>query len=483
MQILNRDLIKKSEESAVLGGAFSFRTLMGIAGRTAAEKICERIDLSGKRIAVLCGNGNNGGDGFCVADYLYGKGALVTVVTPFGLPKTENALYYYNELEFVEKSDVFSPYNNYDIIIDALFGIGFNRTPDDNTARLFDTVNNCNGYKIAIDIPSGVDCDNGRVYTSAIKADLTVTFIALKPCFVLPDGSDYCGETIVADIGVKPIDYTFLTTSEPIFSKRRHNSHKGSYGTALLINGSYGMAGAAILAAKAALKIGLGIAKCVLCDKIYTPFTVSVPEAVCLPVSTTENGTIDSTKLDFSTVFDKCDAVLFGCGVKNDKHTEKILLDVIKSGIPSVIDADGINILAHCIDILKECKKEVILTPHPGEMARLMKKSVAEVEQDRVNIARNFAIKYGCVLVLKGANTIIASPNGEIFFNMTGNPGMATGGSGDLLSGIMVSLLAQGFSALDSAKAAVYLHGKAGDKAAEKKGERALLPSDMLEVL
>ncbi len=483
MQILNRDLIRKSEESAVICGAFSFRTLMGIAGKTAAETICEKINVTGKKIAVLCGNGNNGGDGFCVADYLYGHGALVTVVTPLGSPVTENALYYYNKLEFIEKTDIFSPDKDYDIIIDALFGIGFNRAPSDNVTQLFDAVNYAKGYKVAIDIPSGVDCDNGRVYTSAVKADLTVTFIALKPCFVLPEGSDYCGETVVADIGVKPIDYSFLTTEKPIFEKRRHNSHKGSFGTALLINGSYGMAGAAVLAARAALRSGLGIAKCILCDSIYTPFTLSVPEAVCVPVNTDKNGAFDADGIDLYSHLDKCNAILFGCGVKSGKGVEKLLFDVLSCNLPCVIDADGINTLSRRIDILKESKKEVILTPHPGEMARLLNLSVKEIEQNRVNIARDFAKKYDCVLVLKGANTIIASPQGEIFFNMTGNPGMATGGSGDVLSGIMVSLLAQGYSAIDAAKYAVYLHGEAGDKAKVKKGERAMLPSDMIEEL
>ena len=483
MQILNRDLIRQSEESAVLYGAFPFRTLMGIAGKTAAQTIAKKIEIKNKRIAVLCGNGNNGGDGFCIAYYLYTHGAFVTVVTPFGMPQTDNALFYYNKLKFVEKTDNFNSEYNYDIIIDALFGIGFNRAPSESATKLFDAVNSAKGYKVAIDIPSGVDCDNGRVYTSAIKADFTVTFIALKPCFLLPDGSDYCGETVVADIGVTPIGYSFLTTEKPVFKKRRYNSHKGSFGTALLINGSYGMAGAAILAAKAALRSGLGIAKCVVCDNIYTPFTMSIPEAVCVPVQSDEHGVLSGEYTDIHEISKNCNAILFGCGVKSGKGIDKILFDVLSCDLPCVIDADGINALSHSIDILMESKKEVILTPHPGEMARLLNITVKEVEQNRVNIARDFAKKYNCVLVLKGSNTIVATPNGEIFFNMTGNPGMATGGSGDVLAGIMVSLLAQGYSAAESAKMAVYLHGEAGDKAAAKKGERALLPSDMIEEL
>ena len=299
---------------------------------------------------------------------------------------------------------------------------------------------------------------------------------------MLPAGSDYCGEVIVADIGVKPSSYSYLTTEKPVFKKRRHNSHKGSYGTALLINGSYGMAGAAILAAKAALRSGLGIAKCVLCEGIYPAFTAAVPEAVCLPVKQNEKGTLTSD-IDISDICDNCNALLFGCGIGKSRDNEILLEKILLNNLPTVIDADGINALSHRIDILKKSKAPIILTPHPGEMARLCGISIGEVEENRAELAKKFAKDFGCVLVLKGANTIVSSPDGEIYFNMTGNPGMATGGSGDVLSGIIVSLLAQGFSCDEAAKAAVYLHGEAGDKAALKHGERQMLPSDIIENL
>lgn len=483
MQILNRDLIKKSEESAVLGGAFSFIELMGIAGSKAGEIITQKFSVAGKKIAVVCGIGNNGGDGFCIADYLYCRGANVTVIIPLGKPATESAVHYFKKLRFIETADTFDPKQNYDIIIDALFGIGFNRAPDNNVTQLFENINSSPAIKVSIDIPSGVDCDTGEIYTSAVKADLTITFIALKPCFVLPEGSDYCGEVVVADIGVKPVGHSYLTLEKPVFPKRHHNSHKGTFGTALMINGSYGMAGAAMLSAKAALRSGLGIAKCVLCDGIYSAFTCYLPEAVCLPVKQTENGTLPDN-IDISVFCENCSAILFGCGVGKGENIRKILEQILKNtNLPTVIDADGINALSLGIDILKESKTPVILTPHPGEMARILRVTTAEVEQNRVKAARDFAKEYGCVVVLKGANTIIASPDGEIFFNTNGNPGMATGGSGDVLSGITVSLLAQGFSPLEAAKAAVYLHGEAGDKAALKYGERQMLPSDIIEQL
>lgn len=482
MKVLSVALIRESEENAVKSGAFSLRELMFRAGSAAAEIIMRKYGCAGKRIAVVCGKGNNGGDGCVIAEILAQHGADVTVITPLGAPKTENAAYYYGRLCLTKKGDTIP--DKTDITVDALFGIGLDRPLEGAAAEAVKAINTVTGIKIAVDVPSGVGSDSGKILGTAVKADLTVTFIALKPGLVLPAGSDMCGEVQVADIGAEPVSYSFLTTERPVFEKRRRNSHKGSFGTAVIFCGSYGMAGAAILAAKAALRSGVGILKAVLCDGIYAPFTASVPEAVCVPLKQTEKGTLPPDGIYYEKILAGCSAVLVGCGLGNNEDTAEIVKNLCgKSNVPLVIDADGINALCGSIDIIKKRKAPVILTPHPGEMARLCSLTVADIEADRVGAARKFAAEYGCVLVLKGANTVIATPKGEIFFNLTGNPGMATGGSGDLLSGIIVSLLAQGFSADDAAKAGVYLHGEAGDKAAAKRGERAMLPSDMIKEL
>lgn len=481
MKVLTGSLIKESEENAVKGGAFSFRELMYRAGSLAADIIAEKYSVSGKKIAVLCGSGNNGGDGFVAAEALSRKGADVTVVMPFGPPKTDNARYYCERLRNVKASDSFE---DADIIIDALFGIGLNRPLDKTAENVIKKANACDCVRIAIDIPSGVEADTGKISGEAFSAELTVTFIALKPCFVLPCGSDYCGETVVADIGVPVNKYAYLTTEKPIFKKRRHNSHKGTFGTALLFCGSYGMAGAAILAARAALRSGVGIVKSVLCDGIYAPFTAAVPESVCVPLKQNKSGTLSAENTDVKALLKGADAVLAGCGMGNNADTAKIVNELVRNTeVPLIIDADGINAIGASIDIIKKCKAPVIITPHPGEMARLLNTAVSEVEADRVSCARTFAQKYGCTVILKGANTVIAAENGDIFFNCTGNPGMSTGGSGDVLSGIVTALSAQGMPPLEAAKAAVYLHGEAGDKAALKKGQRALIPSDIIEEL
>ena len=243
------------------------------------------------------------------------------------------------------------------------------------------------------------------------------------------------------------------------------------------------MAGAAILAAKAALRSGLGIAKCVLCDNIYPAFTNAVPEAVCVPQKANESGTLTPIK-DLALHLENCSALLFGCGVGQSDDTLQILEDVINnSDIPTVIDADGINLLSNSIDLLMKSKAPIILTPHPGEMARLCQCSVSEIEADRIGKATEFTKRFNCILILKGANTLVALPNGKISVNCNGNPGMATGGSGDVLAGILVSLLAQGIEPEKAAKAAVYLHGEAGDKAAAHHSTHSMLPSDIIEEL
>lgn len=482
MKVLNTDLIRKSEQKAVLGGAFSFRQLMQDAGTKAFEIINQKYPVNNKKIAVICGCGNNGGDGFVIANLLFENGADVTVFTPLGSPATEDADYYFKKLSFVKFSNEFE--EKFDIIIDAVFGIGLSRAPDIKLTELFSKINQSDAIKISVDIPSGVNSDTGEVFTNAVKADLTVTFIALKPCFLLPKASDFCGEVIVADIGVKPIDYYFETIEKPSFPKRKRNSHKGSYGTALIIAGSYGMAGAAMLSSKAALRSGLGIAKCVLCESIYPAFTAYLPEAVCIPTKQTKNGTLNNRFLDIKKLCYNADAILFGCGVRTDNSTKKILKNIIKqSKIPTVIDADGINCLSQNIELLKESKAPIILTPHPAEMARLCNTTVNYVEHNRLTIAQNFAKNNNCTVILKGANTVTAFADGKIFVNTCGNSGMATGGSGDVLAGIIVSLLAQGFDIQFAVNAAVYLHSHAGDKAALKRGMHAILPSDIIEEL
>ncbi len=481
MKVLTKTLIKECEENAVRNGIFTYTELMKNAGDSATDIISKNYSLKDKKIAVICGVGNNGGDGFVIAQNLKQNGFDVSVVIPFGDPKTDSAKYYFDKLTNIEIHKELK--DNYDILIDAVFGIGLNRKLETDAIKLIKKINSYNGVRISIDIPSGIECDNGNILGVCVNADLTVTFIAYKPCFMLPPATDFCGKVVVADIGITPQKFSYQTIETPTFEKRKHNSHKGTYGTALLLCGSYGMLGASVLSARACLRSGVGIAKCVLCDSVYKAFTIAVPEAVCIPVKQTRQGTF-SSNINLKEITKKATAILFGCGVKNNRHTKKLLKKLIKiTKVPLVIDADGINALASNIELIKNTNAEIVLTPHPAEMARLCGITAAEVEQDRINTAVNFAKKYGCYLVLKGANTIVCSRNGEIYFNMNGNPGMATGGSGDVLAGIIVSLLAQNLPITDALKFAVYIHSDCADEKAKILGERALLPSDIIEAL
>lgn len=481
MKVLTVPQIRSAEENAVINGVFSYSQMMENAGNTAASVISKKYDIKGKRAAVVCGVGNNGGDGFVIANALSRMGVFVTVITPLGQPKTQTAKEKFNFLPSITVTEELS--GEYDFIIDALFGIGLDRTVAGMALMSVEWMNMTSGIKIAVDIPSGITPE-GNVAGKAFMADLTVTFIALKSCLLVPPACDYCGEIIVDDIGVSTAEYKYLTVEAPKFKKSAKNSHKGTFGTALLVAGSYGMCGAEILAAKAAQKSGVGIVKAAVVDKNYTAFTASVPEAVTLPFLTDKDGGFSLTKEDAQRCLLGSDALLIGPGMGQSFSAKHTVVNFLKTAeIPVVLDADGINAISFDINILRGIKAPVIITPHPGEMARLIGVSVKEIQSKRIEYALDFAVKYGVVTLLKGANTVIASPDGRVFINTTGNYGMATAGSGDVLAGIIVALLARGYSPISAAKTAVYLHGVAGDNAAMKIGKISLTSGDIITEL
>ena len=481
MKVLTAAQIKNAEDNAVECGIFSYARLMKLAGDAAADEILKRYNVIGKRICVLCGNGNNGGDGLVIAADLKNRGADVCLLTPMGFPATDTALNFKDGVKSVEIIDDFE--GDFDFVIDSLFGIGLNRNLSEKLSNLIQKINAYKCVKIAVDIPSGLFCDGGEPAV-AFKADLTLTFSAYKLCQLLDATSEFCGETVVLDIGLPIEEYAYLTIDKPNPVKRPKNSHKGTFGTALLFCGSYGMCGAEILAARAALRSGAGIVKALVCDKNYSAFTSSVPEAVTIPVETAVNGAplfYDRTVL---SAISSSDALLIGCGLGRSEDAKKLVLRALEiSQIPMVIDADGINALQGGINIIRKAKAPLILTPHPAEMARLCDTTTDVIQSNRVKYAKRFAVENNCYLVLKGTNTIVATPNGRIFFNTTGNDGLATGGSGDVLSGMIVSRLAQGYAPLDAVLNSVWLHGAVADKLAKAVTTRSMLPSDIIEGL
>lgn len=271
---------------------------------------------------------------------------------------------------------------------------------------------------------------------------------------------------------------------KPNFKKREKNCHKGTFGTALSVTGSFGMPGAAIISGKAALRSGVGILKLAVIEENYTAAAVALPEAVLVPCkgsgATFSYDDLPKLKGELKN----CSALLIGCGMGKSEDAKLLVRELIEaSEVPTILDADGINNISADIEFIKQVKAPLILTPHPGEMARLLGCDVKTVEADREGVAKSFAKEYGVYLCLKGAKTIVATPDGELYVNQIGNPGMATAGSGDMLAGIMLALAASGKTVLEAVLAAVWLHSAAGDAAEEEFGEVSMLPTDMIERL
>ncbi|MCQ2455575.1 MAG: NAD(P)H-hydrate dehydratase [Clostridia bacterium] len=481
MKILTVSQIRTAEQDAVESGIFSFADLMQNAARKSLEFLSRNIITEISDICIVCGSGNNGGDGLVLAKLLKDKGHKVCVVFPNGIPVSSPA----NEFSYFAK-DIEIRHEipqKCDFLIDALYGIGLNRPIENEQAEIIDKMNSCSAFKVALDVPSGVSAD-GNFAANCFSADLTLTFIALKLCFVLPKTSEFCGEVEVVDIGVEEREYAYLTTDMPPKKKRAKNSHKGSFGTALMITGSYGMCGAAVLSSRAALVSGVGIVKNFVCDKNYAAFCSAVPEAVTIPSETDFGGTPIIRNSQLLKEIENCNAMLVGCGLGNGEESVSLVKRALEyTTVPTVIDADGINAIASDIELLKKIKAQKVITPHPKEMARLCKISVEEVSENRIDIAKRVAVNTGSVVVLKGANTVIASEKGEVVFNMTGNAGLATGGSGDVLAGMITARLAMGEAPFEAAKNSVFLHGYAADRLAKKYNLEGILPSDIISEL
>jgi len=414
-----------------------------------------------------------------------------------------------------------------DLIVDAILGTGIKGAPKGLEAKATRFINTLKKPIVSVDIPSGVEGSTGRVSGEAIKADLTITFGLPKIGLVIYPGAEYVGELEVADIGIpkrflrdkkikvnpvrsprqrrgiRPLrgritsNGVNLITKEEISSylkPRKPDTHKGTYGHLLVIAGSVGMTGAATLTSQAAslcfgaLRSGVGLVTLGIPESLNEIMEVKLTEGMTLPLPETKKKTLslkaEKKIIEFSK---KADVLALGPGLSTNKETQQLIRNLIKKiSSPMVIDADALNALAGHLSILQPATRHpqpAIITPHPGEMARLIGKKVREVQENRIKIASDFARKYKVIVVLKGARTVISDPEGNIYINPTGNPGMASAGVGDILTGMIGSFLAQRREPLKAAKTGVYLHGLAGDLAAQEKGEESLIASDLLEKL
>ncbi len=507
MHILTSKQMYAAECNAVERG-ISFPQLMENAGTACANLIKKHFCITKenpRNVLIISGKGKNSGDGFVIARKMWEFGCNVTLMLACGEPKDKiskdmfslaestgiDILTYNSNLTLLKEH-----INKADIIVDAIFGTGFTGALNQPLSALAKAVNGAKAKTVAIDVPSGANCDTASVDGEIFKADMTIAISAYKPIHIIKPCNAYCGRTVIADIGMTESDFKKLdcvtcftldsAQIKKMLPKRNPVSNKGTYGRALLVCGSMRMTGAATLAAGGALRTGAGLVTLAFPQSAYPAIAPKLTETLFLPLEPNFEGTFAFSALSgILEAAKNSTAVLMGCGIGFNKDTARIIHSAVKEiKSPMIIDADGINALSTNIDILKEVQAPVILTPHPGEMSRICGKSIPEIIANPIGIAYEFARKYGVTVVLKGANTVVCSPESDrVYINRTGNAGLARGGSGDLLAGMTVSLVAQGMKPFDAAVCAVYLHGLAADAVAAKTSMRGMLPSDVLDFL
>lgn len=512
MKVVTSEEMREIDKVAIEQYGISSAVLMERAGLSVALKVKELLPY--KKILILCGSGNNGGDGLVAARNLHNWGFKVNVLmfakknilSPDCNKQYQIAKDMGIKIEFrnsIEKGDLHDA-----VVIDAIFGTGLSRPIDESLTDVFTFINNSESPVISVDIPSGISSDTGTILGGAIKADYTVTFGLPKRGHFLYPGAEYTGRLFVEDIGFPArllssdklnVELINKENISHLIPQRHACSHKGDYGHVLVVAGSSGKTGAALMTAKACLRSGSGLVTLAVPESLMDVFQGRVTEEMTLPLPDEGSGMISSKAIDAILNFaaQKVDVIAIGPGIGVSHDTEKVVTELIqRSTIPLVIDADGINSIARGQktedrrQILKKAKAPIILTPHPGEMARLLQncRTVAlshcrTFEKDRINTAMSFSKENGVYLVLKGAPTIVAEPDGNVFINTTGNPGMATAGSGDVLTGIIAAMLGQKLSAVDASLFGVYIHGLAGDIAASRYGEHSLIASDVINFL
>ncbi|CCJ33973.1 bifunctional ADP-dependent NAD(P)H-hydrate dehydratase/NAD(P)H-hydrate epimerase [Caloramator australicus] len=481
MKVVNANEMREIDKRAIEKYKIPGIILM----ENAAYALLEEIErLNGKRITIVCGTGNNGGDGFALARLLLIRGYDVEVFCFSDPEKVKGdarinldillnmGIKVYNDLNKLENSIRYS-----DVVVDALLGTGLSGEVKEELKNVIDAINK-GRLKLSVDIPSGINSDTGSIMGTCVFADITVTFECLKLGHILSEGKEASGKVIVKKIGI-PVSCIeeqsvkiFTSDKEypiSLIKKRRLDTNKGDYGKVAIIGGNYKMSGAIILALKSALRSGAGLVCGVFPKTILDRVGALVPEAVYFPCEEKhEHIFLDDYCLNI--LFQKSNAIAFGVGIGNfDEllHPLQYILEHYEG--PLVIDADGLNVLSRNKTILKSAKSKVILTPHPGEMSRLTGYDIDYINKNRINVAKSFAKEYNSIVLLKGSSTVVT--DGEfIYINRTGNPGMATAGSGDVLTGVLVSLLGQGYSPFEAAILGSFIHGISGDRAYQKHG-------------
>ncbi len=504
-----REIDRRSIEDLGIPG----QDLMERAGEAVAAAVESLLppDRPEPFVLLLAGKGNNGGDGLVAARLLAEKGIrTLTFLLAEALALKGDAALNLDRLarekspleELVgEKGLDFFRENipKADLIVDGIFGTGFKGLARGMAAEVIKLVNQMTRVNpmiqvIAIDIPSGLDGETGKIEGEAIRADWTVTMGLPKTGMIRGEGLNYCGRVVVADIGFPSAvideisaDLDLVTGSglSGFIPPRPRSSDKGDYGHLLILAGSPGMTGAAALASMAALRAGAGLVTLGIPESLNPILEEKCTEIMTFPLPETSAGTLSPDAIP--PILDFCrriDVVALGPGLSRNPETGELVGELVKAcPVPMVIDADGLNLISRDVSMLKQAASSLILTPHPGEMCRLTGLAKDELLGDREDAACGFAREYNLTLVLKGAGTLIATPSGQLWINLNGNPGMATGGTGDVLTGLIAGFWAQGLMNEAAARLGVFVHGAAGDRAADKVGKISLIASDLLEAI
>lgn len=479
--------------------------LMERAGLVVVEEIVKTHKEKGP-VIILCGGGNNGGDGFVIGRELYNRGYKVEVICSVPLDTIKGDAKVHLEIikqlpiaitvisQDTQWPEMINKLKQSSLLVDALLGTGLKGGLKPVLKQLIEIMNASGKPVVSVDIPSGVRAADGQIQEVAVRAEKTVTFQLPKLGNIMYPGAAFGGRLVVKDIGIprEAIDqFTYQHElidmgNLSIFSRPREaDTHKGTYGSGLIIAGSLGMTGAAALSARSALRTGAGLIRLGVPESLCGIVATMVAEAITVPLRESKKGFLGIADIDkILELMQKSKVVALGPGCGQREELQDLLRNVLeKSQMPVVIDADGLNALAKKVSMLKTANCPVVLTPHPMEFSRLSQLPMEVIKGQPIDVARDFAQKWQVILVLKGARTIVADPDGKIYINTTGNPGMATAGSGDVLTGMIVGLIAQGVTALEAAQGAVWLHGRAGDLAAANLGEAGMIAGDLIDQL
>lgn len=497
MKILNAEQMRNIDRRTTERFGIPSIVLMENAALAVVDAIFENHP-DADRVAIFCGPGQNGGDGLAVARHLENRDVVPVILfvgdrarltgdaltnllicERLGLP-----IYDIPTSDDVEEA--LAHVADADLVIDAIFGTGLNRAPEGVFAEVIRAIAELRLPIIAVDLPSGADASAPVPFDPCIQADIAVTFAAPKVCHIFEPAAAYCGEVVVADISIpsmaiedEGVELSLITPRDvaPFVMPRFAATHKGTYGHAALVAGSPGRSGAAVMAARGAIRAGVGLVSIATDETTSKLIHAASAESMTFPAGMTS---VD----ELQAFFKGKTAALVGPGLRDDEEFYAFVRDLVATiEIPLVIDASGLNAFARKPELLNPKRRARIITPHPGELARLLGGDAAAINEDRITAARDAAKTTHCVVVLKGHQTLVADPDGNVWVNPTGNAGMATGGMGDVLAGVIVALLARRLDVLDAAAVGVYLHGLAGDLVRDELGDTGMAALDVAEKL